>query len=182
MADSLNSRPAGILAEFDSPRTLQAACERIREEGYQSWDAHTPYPVHGLERAMGLRRSRLPWIVLVSALTGGALGMAMQAWVHAVEYPLVISAKPFFAWQAFIPVTFEMTILFGAAAALLGMLGLNKLPRHHNWLFESQGFEKVTDHRFFVSIDASDTRFDEERTSRLLRELGAVSVEAVRLP
>lgn len=182
MAESHAPRPAGILAEFDSPRTLRSACERIREEGYRAWDAHTPYPMHGLERAMGLRRSRLPWIVLVSALLGGSLGMALQVWVHAVDYPLVISAKPFVSWQAFIPVTFELTILFGSVAALLGMLGLNKLPRHHNWLFESERFERATDHRFFVSIDASDTLFDEDRTGQLLHELGAVSIETVRLP
>jgi len=182
MAESPTTRAAGILAEFDSPRTLQSACERIRDEGYRAWDAHTPYPVHGLERAMGLRRSRLPWIVLVSALTGAFTGMALQVWVHVFEYPVVIAGKPFFSWQAFIPVTFEMTILFGAVAALLGMLGLNKLPRHHNWLFESEGFERASDHRFFVSIDASDVRFDEDRTSELLHELGAVSIETVRLP
>ena len=182
MADSQPTRPAGILAAFDSPRTLHAACQRLREEGYRTWDAHSPYPVHGLERAMGLRRSRLPWIVLLAALTGGSLDMAMQAWVHAVDYPLVISAKPFLAWQAFIPVTFELTILFGAVSALLGMLSLNKLPRHHNWLFESHAFEKASDHRFFVSIDATDECFDEDRTGSLLLELGAVSVEVVRQP
>ena len=98
----------GILAEFATPADLYHACERVRDAGFTRWDAHTPFPVHGLEGAMGLRRSPLPWIVLVMGLTGAALGFVLQWWVHASAYPLVISGKPFFSWPAFIPITFEV--------------------------------------------------------------------------
>jgi len=171
---------AGIVAEFDSPQRLLAACEHMRDGGYTRWDAHCPYPLHGLDEAMGLPRSRLPWIVLVMALTGGSLGMLLQWWISAVDFPLVIGAKPLFSWQAFVPVTFELTILFGAAGALLGMLGLNRLPRLHNWVFDSKRFERVSDDRFFVSVDAQDPKFDEEALCNLLTGTGAVAVETVR--
>ncbi len=98
----------GILAEFATPADLYHACERVRDAGFTRWDAHTPFPVHGLDKAMGLRRSPLPWIVLVMALTGAALGFGLQWWVHASAYPLVISGKPYFSWPAFIPITFEV--------------------------------------------------------------------------
>ena len=100
----------GILAEFATPTDLYHACERVRDAGFTRWDAHTPFPVHGLEKAMGLRRSPLPWIVLVMGLTGAALGFGLQWWVHASAYPLVISGKPFFSWPAFIPITFELAV------------------------------------------------------------------------
>src|SRR6185436_17891428 len=108
----------GILAEFATPADLYHACERVRDSGFTRWDAHTPFPVHGLERAMGLRRSPLPWIVLVMGLTGAALGFALQAWVHTRAYPLVISGKPYFSWPAFIPITFEVGVLFAAFGAV----------------------------------------------------------------
>lgn len=184
MADNAlpSTRLDGVIAQFASPLELLQACERIRDAGYTRWDAHTPYPVHGLDEAMGMPRSRLPWVVLVMALTGGTLGMLMQWWISAVDFPVVISAKPYFSWQAFVPVTFELTILFGAAGALLGMLGLNRLPRLHNWRFRSERFEQVSDDAFFVSVDATDPRFDQDATSALLAQSGAAHVEVVRQP
>jgi hypothetical protein len=175
-------RPMGLIARFDTPLGLLEACERMRDEGYTRWDAHSPYPVHGIDQAMGLPRSRLPWVVLALALTGACLGMLMQWWISAVDFPLVISAKPFFSWQAFIPVTFELTILLGAIGALLGMLGFNRLPRLHNWVFDSQHFERVSDDAFFVSVEAADPKFDPQATSALLSASGAVHVEVVRRP
>jgi hypothetical protein len=167
----------GILAEFGSPADLYHACERVRDAGFTRWDAHTPFPVHGLDRAMGLRRSPLPWIVLVMALTGAALGFFMQWWVHVQAYPLVISGKPFNAWPAFIPITFEVAVLFGAFGAVFGMFGLNRLPMHHHPLFKSRVFERVTDDAFFISIEAWDPRFDPSATRTLLESLGARGVE-----
>ena len=105
---------------------------------------------------MGLRRSTLPWIVLVMALTGVAAGFGLQWWVHTSAYPLVISGKPFFTRPAFIPVTFEVAVLFGALGAVFGMFGLNRLPMHHHPLFESRVFERVTDDAFFISIESWD--------------------------
>jgi Ni/Fe-hydrogenase subunit HybB-like protein len=167
----------GILAEFATPADLYHACERVRDAGFTRWDAHSPFPVHGLSGAMGLRRSVLPWIVLVMGLTGAGLGFLLQWWVHSVAYPLVISGKPFFAWPALIPVTFEVAILFGALGAVFGMFGLNRLPMHHHPLFQSKVFERVTDDAFFISIESWDPRFDPSATRTLLESLGARSVE-----
>ena len=136
-----------------------------------------PFPVHGLEKAMGLRRSPLPWIVLVMGLTGAALGFVLQWWVHASAYPLVISGKPYFAWPAMIPITFELAVLFAALGAVFGMLGLNRLPMHHHPLFKSKVFERVSDDAFFISIESWDPRFDPSATGKLLESMGARSVE-----
>lgn len=170
----------GLLAEFASPRDLYRACERVREAGYTRWDAHSPFPIHGLERAMGLRSSKLPWVVLACGLAGAAGGLLLQAWVSASAYPLTISGKPYFSWQAFVPITFELGVLAAAAGALLGMLAFNRLPTLHHPLFDSPRFEAATDDRFFVSIESWDPRFDEERTAAFLREIGALSVQVVR--
>jgi hypothetical protein len=167
----------GILAEFGTPADLYHACERVRDAGFTKWDAHTPFPVHGLEGAMGLRRSPLPWIVLGMGLTGAALGFALQWWVHVSAYPLVISGKPFFSWPAFIPITFEVAVLFAALGAVFGMLGLNRLPMHHHPLFQSKVFERASDDGFFISIESWDPRFDPSATGTLLESLGARSVE-----
>ena len=167
----------GVLAEFATPADLYHACERVRDAGYTRWDAHTPFPVHGLERAMGLRRSLVPWIVLVMGLAGAAFGFAMQWWVHSRAYPLVISGKPYVAWPAYIPITFELGVLFAAFGAVFGMLGLNKLPMHHHPLFRSKVFERVTDDAFFISIESWDPRFDASATGKLLESLGARRVE-----
>ena len=167
----------GILGEFATPADLYHACERVRDAGFTRWDAHSPFPVHGLSGAMGLRRSRLPWFVLVMGLMGAALGFALQWWVHTSAYPLVISGKPFFAWPALIPITFEVAVLFGALAAVFGMFGLNRLPMHYHPLFRSKVFERVTDDAFFISIESWDPRFDPSATGKLLESLGARSVE-----
>ena len=169
----------GILAEFATPADLYHACEKVRDSGFSRWDAHAPFPVHGLEKAMGLRRSPLPWIVLVMGLTGAALGFALQAWVHMSAYPLVISGKPYFSWPAFIPITFELGVLFGALGAVFGMLGLNKLPMLYHPLFKSRVFERVSDDRFFISIESWDPKFDPSTTRTLMESLGARSVELV---
>jgi hypothetical protein len=167
----------GLLAQFATAGDLYHACERVRDEGFTRWDAHTPFPVHGLDKAMGLRRSPLPWIVLAMGLTGLAAGFGLQVWVHSVAYPLVISGKPFFAWPAFVPVAFEVGVLFAALGAVFGMLGLNRLPMHHHPLFQSKVFERVTDDTFFISIESWDPRFDASATPKLLESLGARSVE-----
>jgi hypothetical protein len=169
----------GVLARFSGPQELYRACERVRDAGYRKWDAHTPFPIHGLDAAMGLRQSGLSWIVLVLGLGGAAGGMLLQWWISAVAYPLVISGKPFFSWPAFVPVTFELGVLGGALGAVFGMFGLNKLPMLHHPLFNSEQFERFSDDGFFISIEAWDRKFDADTTTRFLREIGATDVELV---
>jgi hypothetical protein len=169
----------GALAEFASPADLYHACEAVRDAGYTRWDAHTPFPVHGLERAMGLKASRLPWVVLVMALGGALAGIGLQGWVSTTAYPLVISGKPFFSWPAFVPVTFELAVLGGALGAVFGMFAMNELPTLYHPLFGSASFERASDDGFFLSIESWDPRFDSTATVDMLRRLGATRVELV---
>jgi hypothetical protein len=172
-------REYGVLAEFATPDDLMFACAGVRDHGYSRWDAHTPFPVHGLEKAMGLRRSAVSVFVLVLGLAGAAGGMLLQWWTSAVNYPLVISGKPFFSWQAFVPITFELGVLGGAVAAVVGMLALNQLPMLFHPLFGSKRFERVTDDGFFISIESWDPKFDVEATRDMLERLGATHVELI---
>lgn len=170
----------GVLAEFASPRDLLHACERVRDAGYTRWDAHSPFPVHGLDEAMGLGRSRLPWLCLVFGLTGAIGGMALQIWANGLGYPLIVSGKPYLNWQPYVPITFEIGVLFAAGAAVLGMLGLNQLPMYFHPLFSSERFARVTDDAFFVSIESWDPKFDLHQTQEFLKDLGATHVEVVK--
>lgn len=169
----------GALAEFATPAELYHACEGVRDAGYTRWDAHAPFPVHGLDRAMGLKASRLPWVVLVMALGGATTGMGLQGWVSTIAYRLVVSGKPFFSWPAYIPITFELGVLGGAVGAVFGMFAFNQLPTLHHPLFASARFERASDDGFFISIESWDPRFDADRTVDLLRRLGAKEVELV---
>lgn len=169
----------GVLAEFTTASGIFHACEKIRDAKFERWDAHTPFPVHGLERAIGLSRSGLPYFVFAMGLTGALGALALQYWVSVVAYPIIIAAKPYFSWQAFIPVTFESMVLFAAGSAVIGMLFLNRLPRWHNPLFTSERFARASDDRFFISIDAKDPKFDRDQTIEFLRSLGASHVEMV---
>ncbi len=169
----------GLLAEFSDPGALLHAAEGVREAGYKHFDTHSPFPVHGMDRAMGLGNSKVGYIALGGGLTGLALATWLQWWTGGIDYPLDISGKPFFAWESSIPIMFELTILFAALSAVAGMLALNGLPRPYNPLFYSENFSRVTDDAFFLHIAASDKRFDREKTEKLLRDLGALYVEVI---
>lgn len=169
----------GALAEFETPQALYDACEKVRDAGYRKWDAHTPFPIHGLDRAMGLPHSRVAWIVLVLGLSGAAGAVLLQWWVAVQAYPLVISGKPLFSWQAFVPVSFEVGVMGGALGAVFGMLGFNQLPMLFHPLFGSERFERATDDRFFISIESWDPKFDTGATVDFLRGAGATHVELV---
>lgn len=176
-------RPAadafGILVEFETPARLLGAARNLSQAGYTKWDAHTPFPVHGMERAMGLRRSWVSGVTLFGALTGAAAGMLMQWWVSAEAYPLIVSGKPYFSWPAFIPITFECAILGGAVGALAGFLIFSKLPRHYHELFKSSRFERASDDRFFISVQADDPKFDLTQIRKLMRRNQASHLEVV---
>lgn len=171
----------GLLAEFSGPETLAQGARGVRQAEITRFDVYSPYPVHGMDEAVGTRPSRVPLFVLVLGLGGATAGMLLQWWVSAVDYPLVISDKPFFSWPAFVPIMFEIGVLGGAVGALLGLLHLAKLPRHHHPLFAMPAFERVTDDGFFLSVEAADPRFDAAATTDLLRRLGARNIETVPL-
>lgn len=172
-------RPALVLGEFETPEALMSAAERVRAAGYIHWDCYTPYPVHGLDDKMGVKPTALPWVVLGGGFTGFLTGLLMQWWMNAIDYPLVISGKPLWSVPANIPVMFELTILFSAFGAFLGMLAMNGLPRFHRPHFKSERFRRATDDRFFIGIEARDRSFDRTKSGELLRSLGATHVELI---
>ncbi len=169
----------GLLAEFDNAQDIYRACEQVRDEGYSKWDSYTPFPVHNLDKAMGLPASKVPWISLIAGLTGAGLGMLLQWWISTTAYPTVISGKPFFSFQAFVPVTFELGILFGGLGTALAMLHFNRLPQYYHSVFNSERFKAVTDDKFFIGIEAEDPKYDARKTKKLLKKLGATHVEEV---
>ncbi len=169
----------GLVARFRSASQLLSAAGKVRKEGYVSYDAHSPFPIHGMDKAMGLGDSHLGWIVFTFALIGGIGGFALMAWASSIEYPLIISGKPFISTEAFIPVTFELTILFSAFSTVIGMLTLNKLPMWYHPLFESSGFSDVTCDGFFISVEAIDPQFEVEKTKDFLVSIGGFDVETV---
>ena len=169
----------GLLTEFDSPSLLMEGAAKVRDAGFKHWDVHTPFPVHGMDDAMGIKGTQLPFLVLVGGLTGLGLATLMQWWMNAVDYPFIISGKPLFGLPANIPIMFELTVLFSAFACFFGMWGLNGLPRLYNPLFTSARFRRATQDRFFIVIEARDPRFKLEETRTFLESLGGAVVEEV---
>jgi ActD protein len=167
----------GLVAEFRSADDLVRGAREVREAGYTKWDAHAPFPVHGLDEAMGLRKTILPWLVLGAGATGCVLAYLMQWWMNGVNYRLIIGGKPFNSIPSDIPVIFEVTVLLASLTAFFAMLGLNKLPEFAHPLFKNASFRRATSHAFFISVEAVDPRFDAERTERLLRDAGSTRVE-----
>jgi len=169
----------GLLVEFEDAPTLVHAVEKCRDEGFRNWDVHTPFPVHGLDSAMGLKGTKLPWIVLMGGATGLGLATLMQWWMNAVDYPFLISGKPLFGIPANVPIMFELTVLLSAFACFFGMWGLNGMPRLYHPLFTNQRFRRATQDRFFIVVEARDPKFQLERTRAFLSGLGGNAVEAV---
>jgi len=174
-------KPFALVGYVATPREIVAVCDALREEGYRCFDAHTPFPVHGLERAMGLPASPLPWITLGAAILGAASALLLQWWTSAVDYPLNIGGKPLFSLPAFIPVTFELTVLFAAIATFLGNWGLSRLPRYVHAVPRHTEFGRASDDLFFVSVEATDPRFDPVRTRNLLAQAGTRDIQEVSL-
>lgn len=161
----------GLLAEFESAEALVAAARRVREAGYSRFDAHSPFPVEGLPEAMGLPRTRLPLVVLIGGIAGCVGGFLLQYWISTTAYPLNVGGRPLNSWPSFIPVTFELTVLVAALAAVLGMLGLNGLPKPYHPLFGVDRFAHATQDAFFLSIEAEDPNFHPETTRKFLESL-----------
>jgi len=172
-------RPHLYLAEFETADDAIHAAEKVRDAGYEKWDVHTPYPVHGMDRAMGLGDSHLGWIVLVAGLTGVSLAIAMMQWMNGYDYPLVIGGKPPDAVPSMVPIMFELTVLLSAFGAVLGMFHLNRLPQHYHPVFYSDRFENCSNDKFFISIEVEDKRFDIAKTRELLESLKPSHLELV---
>jgi hypothetical protein len=169
----------GVLAEFKSPADVYHAAEKVRDAGYKRWDVHSPFAIHGIERAMGLSDSKLGWVALFCAISGAFGGFGLQYWIHNFAYPLLIAGKPMVAYPAYIPVTFEPGILFTAFGCLLGMMVLNGLPRFYHALFRSENFRKATDNGFFISIEARDPKFDVASARDFLGSIGGTHIEVL---
>ncbi len=177
--DGADDGAYGLLAEFRDPGALMHAAEATREAGYQQYDAHSPFPIHGMDDAMGLGNSKVGYFTFVGGVTGCVGAYLMMWWMGAVDYPLNISGKPFFSIEPSVPVMFELTIVVAAVATVSAMLAMNGLPRPYNPLFYSDRFRKVTDDGFFLHIAAGDAQFDREDTAAFLHDLGAQHVELI---
>jgi len=187
-AHATRTAPSILVAEFESAHDVLHAAEKVRDAGYARWDVHTPFPVHGMDRAMGLKDSRLGWIVIAFALTGLTGAFVMMHWMNGVDYPTVVGDKPPGAafWTgnpgtlpSMVPIMFELTVLLSAFGAVLGMLHLNRLPRHNHPVFESERFRLASDDRFFITVEADDPKFDVDRTRSLLEGAHAARVELI---
>ncbi len=169
----------GLLAEFENPEELLAAVRQARQAGFRKMDAYTPLPVHGLAQELGFKGRKLPLIVLLGGLAGMIGGYGLQYWVSVIEYPLNIGGRPMHSWPAFIPITFETTILLAALATVLGLLALNGLPMPYHPVFNVRRFKLATRNRFFLCLEAADPRFDREATRQFLQGLNARGVYEV---
>lgn len=172
-------RNVGLLAEFANPGELYHAVHDLGKAGYRRIDTFSPFPIHGMDRAMGLGPSPLGYLVIIGGLTGCALALLMQWYMNAFDYAWNISGKPLFAIEQAVPVTFEVTVLLAAVTAVVGMLAMNGLPQPYNPLFYSERFGRATDDGFFVQVSVLDRQFDRAATADLLRDLGALYVEYV---
>ena len=169
----------GLMAEFDDPGRLVHAAKRTYAEGYRNIDTFSPYPIEEAWEAIGHHDRRLSTIVLLGGLAGLLTGLGLQEWVHTVAYPINIAGKPLNSWPQFIPVIFELTILFAAISAVLGMIVLNKLPMPYHPVFNVPRFDRATRDKFFLLVEASDPKFDHQRTRDFLKGLEASEVNDV---
>src|ERR1051325_9853452 len=172
-------KPYGIIAEFSTAAGIMHAAEKVRDTGFTKWDVFTPFPVHGMDKAMGMKNSKVGWFSFIGGVTGYTTGMLMIWWTNAVDYPILIGGKPMFSPFGAFPPSYELTILFGSFGAILGMLFLNRLPRFHHPLFKTRRFALATHDRLFVVIETSDPKYSENETRKLLEAAGSTHIEMV---
>lgn len=161
----------GLMAEFKTAEEILAAARRAWQEGYRDMDAYTPYPVEGLATELSLPQTRVPFVVLTGGLVGAAAGFFMQYWAMAVDYPINVGGRPYNSWPVYIPISFELMVLVASFAALFGMLFLNGLPQPYHPVFNVPRFAHASQDRFFLCIEATDPRFDRQRTEAFLVSL-----------
>jgi Protein of unknown function (DUF3341) len=170
----------GIMGEFETPDQLLAAAKKARETGYRHIDAFTPIPIEGLAQAIGFRWTAVPLITLIGGVGGGLTGFGLQYWCSAISYPINVAGRPLNSWPAFIPVTFELTVLGASIFAVVGMLALNKLPQPYHPVFNIERFAGASTDRFFLLIEARDPKFDPAGIARFLQGLSARHVSEVK--
>jgi hypothetical protein len=168
-----------VMGEFSDPHELVHAGRKIRAMGYTKLDAMTPFPVHGIDDALGIPYSKLGWIVVCIGLSGTATALLLQWWCGTINYPLVIGGKPLFDFTFSIPITFELTVLFSSFAAVIGMFALNGLPKLYHPSLNYRNSHRATDDRFLLVVEATDPKFDPQKTAEHLRSVGADVVEVV---
>ncbi len=172
-------RPALLLAEFETPASVLHAASKVRDGGFEKWDVHTPYPIHGMDKAMGLESTKIGFISFTAAMIGLISAVLMMQYCNNWDYPIVVGGKPPGALPSMVPIMFELTVLLCGFGTFFGLLGLMKLPRHHHPVFYSDRFAAASDDRFFVSIEAEDPKFDPEKTRALLESLEPSHVELI---
>ncbi len=173
------SKMYAMVGEFASPEELMNAAIAVREKGYRKVEAYSPIPIEGLADVLDFDDPRLPWSVFIMGVLGCATGFGLETWTATMNYPWNVGGKPYFSWPNFIPVAYELTILFSAFTAGLGMLILNGLPRLHHPIFNTPRFERASSDLFFLAIEAKDGLFDREETAQMLQDLGAQLVSEV---
>ena len=166
----------GILAEFDTPTQLVDAARQVRDAGYTKTDAFSPFPLHEIDEALGIKRSILPYLVFCGAVTGLLTGIGLQVFVHYIDYPLNVGGRPYISIPSFVPPSYELTILFAGFTAVFGMLFLNGLPRPYHPVFNVERFALATREKFFLIIEAEDPKFDYEETRSFMESLDAQEV------
>ena len=171
--------PYGLLAEFDTPADIMHAAEKIRDKGFTRWDVYTPFPVHGMDAAMGMGNSKVGWFAFLGGVTGYTTGMLMIWYMNAHDYPIIIGGKPLFSPFFAFPPSYELTILLGAFGAIIGMMVLNRLPRWHSPLFKNRRFAKVTHDKFFLVVETSDPKYSESEIRKMLEAAGSKHIELV---
>ena len=169
----------GLVAAFDTTPDFYHACEQVRDAGFSQWDALTSFPVHGLDAAMGLRRSKVPRFSLIGGITGFCTGMSLIFWTGAIEYPLIVGGKPYFSPMFAFPISYELTILFTAFATIIGMFVLNKLPMHYHPVMKAPQFVRASDDRFYIVIEANDPKFNPAQTRSLLEQIGGKDIAEI---
>ena len=171
----------GVIAEFEGPNELVHAARRVYESGYRRINGYSPYPIEELSEAIGFTHTSLPLIVFIGGVLGALGGFFMQYWIEVINYPLNVGGKPYNSWPAFIPITFECTVLAAAFSAVLGMLILNKLPQPYHPVFNTPNFALATRDRFFLAVEANDPKFDHGKVVELLKSLNATEVSDVEV-
>lgn len=172
------SNEFGVLAEFKNPADLYHAAKKTREAGYTKYDTYSPFPIHGMDKAMNLKESILGWIVAVGGSIGLIGALSMQWWMGN-DYPYILSGKEFFAYPAAVPVAFELMVLLSAFSAVIGMFTLNGLPQLYHPLLNNDSFKGVTNDKFFIAIESSDLKYKTAEVSKFLSSIGAINVEVV---